>query len=87
VRLELRTRGRRWVDLHPVALEAGGQGRQEGLDGTDFTYPPSAFSIGSLESRAIRCLSPGQQRELYTRYAHRSQDVHDLAQVDEFERR
>ena len=87
VRLELRAPGRRWVDLHPVAFDATGQGRQEGLDGTHFTYPPSAFSIGSLGGRAVRCVSPRQQREFHTGYAHRSQDVHDLAQLDQLEHR
>ena len=70
-----------------MAFDAAGQGRQEGLDGTHFTYPPSAFSTGSLEGRFIRCLSPGQQREFHTGYAHRSQDMHDLAQLDQLEHR
>ena len=50
VRLELRAPGRCWVDLHPVPFDARGQGRQEDLDGTQFTDPPSAFSIGRLEA-------------------------------------
>jgi lincosamide nucleotidyltransferase A/C/D/E len=85
VRIELRGAGECWVDLHPVAFDDAGQGRQEGLDGAHFDYPPSAFTTGTLEGRTVPCLSRRQQRDFHRGYAHRSQDVHDLAQLDEVE--
>jgi lincosamide nucleotidyltransferase A/C/D/E len=82
VRAELSAGGERWVDLHPLTFGVAGRGRQEGLDGTHFDYPPSAFASGTLEARAIPCLSVQQQREFHSGYPHRPQDIHDLAQLD-----
>ena len=39
-RIELRAPGDRWVDLHPVAFDEEGSGRQANLDGGFFEYPP-----------------------------------------------
>jgi aminoglycoside-2''-adenylyltransferase len=82
VRIELRSPGDRWVDIHPVAFEEGGHGRQAGLDGGAFDYPPDAFSRGVIAGREVPCLSARQQRRFRTGYEHRPQDVHDLAQLD-----
>jgi lincosamide nucleotidyltransferase A/C/D/E len=82
VRAELSAGGERWVDLHPVAFDTSGHGRQEGLDGAHFDYPASAFTSGTLKGRAIPCLSLQQQREFHSGHPHRGQDRHDLAQLD-----
>jgi lincosamide nucleotidyltransferase A/C/D/E len=82
VRIELRAAGDRWVDVHPVAFDDDGHGRQAGLDGVSFEYPPDAFSRGSIAGRSVRCLSARQQRIFRSGYEHRPQDVHDLAQLD-----
>jgi lincosamide nucleotidyltransferase A/C/D/E len=82
VRIELRAEPDRWVDVHPVTFDDQGYGRQPGLDGEFFDYPPDAFGAGSLAGRPIRCLSARQQRRFRTGYTHRPQDVHDLAQLD-----
>jgi lincosamide nucleotidyltransferase A/C/D/E len=81
-RIELAAPGGRWVDVHPVAFGADGHGRQEGLDGAFFDYPPDAFSRGLIAGRAVPCLSAVQQRRFRAGYTHRPQDVHDLAQLD-----
>jgi lincosamide nucleotidyltransferase A/C/D/E len=81
-RIELGAPGDRWVDLHPVAFRPDGHGRQEGLNGEFYDYPPGAFSRGLIAGRAVPCLSARQQRRFRAGYTHRPQDVHDLAQLD-----
>lgn len=82
VRIELRASDDRWVDVHPVKLAANGHGRQAGLDGAHFDYPPSAFTAGALNGRRVNCLSVRQQREFHTGYEQQAKDLHDLAQLD-----
>jgi lincosamide nucleotidyltransferase A/C/D/E len=81
VRIELRASGERWVDVHPVVFDDRGHGRQAGLDGGSFDYPPDAFAQGRIAGRDIPCLSMAQQRRFRTGYEHRPQDIHDLAQL------
>jgi lincosamide nucleotidyltransferase A/C/D/E len=81
-RIELRARDDRWVDVHPVAFDEDGHGRQADLDGGVFDYPPEAFSRGLIAGRDTPCLSARQQRRFRTGYEHRPQDVHDLAELD-----
>jgi lincosamide nucleotidyltransferase A/C/D/E len=82
VRIELRAPGERWVDVHPVAFDANGHGRQAGLNDESFDYPPDAFARGTVDGRDVPCLSVRQQRRFRTGYEHRPQDIHDLAQLD-----
>jgi lincosamide nucleotidyltransferase A/C/D/E len=83
-RIELRAPGDRWVDVHPVAFDEDGSGRQADLDGGFFEYPPDAFSHGRIAGRSVGCLSARQQRLFHDLgYEHRPQDIHDLAQLDD----
>jgi lincosamide nucleotidyltransferase A/C/D/E len=82
VRVELRADGECWVDVHPIRFDADGHGRQAGLGGKDFHYPPEAFTTGTLRGREIRCLSVEQQRRFRSGYEHQDKDRHDLAQLD-----
>jgi lincosamide nucleotidyltransferase A/C/D/E len=50
-RIELRAPGERWVDVHPVAFGGDGSGRQAGLGGGFFEYPPGAFDRGRINDR------------------------------------
>jgi lincosamide nucleotidyltransferase A/C/D/E len=70
------------VDVHPVTFDETGHGRQSGLGGGFFEYPPSAFTQGTIASRPVPCLSGSQQREFHSGYELRPQDIHDLAQLD-----
>lgn len=79
VRVELVAPGRGWVDLHPVAFDADGHGRQAGHDGTHFDYPPGAFTSGMLDGSTVPCLSRAQQIRFHSGYAPRTADRHDLA--------
>jgi len=78
VRVEYAAVGELWVDVHPVTFDDAGHGRQQDLGGGHFDYPPEAFGVGSLENRAIPCLSAAQQRVFHSGYDPRPQDLHDL---------
>jgi lincosamide nucleotidyltransferase A/C/D/E len=81
-RVELRAPGDRWVDVHPIAFDDQGFGRQPDLDGGVFEYPLDAFGHGVIAGRSVGCMSARQQRRFHTGYEHRPQDIHDLAQLD-----
>ncbi len=71
---------RRAVDLHPVAWDASGVGRQAGSDGEIFVYPPgSADSEGRIAGRRIRCLSPELVVRFHLGYEPRDIDRRDMA--------
>jgi lincosamide nucleotidyltransferase A/C/D/E len=82
VRLELAAPGERWVDLHPVVFDAGGDGRQAGLDGTTFAYPAADLVSGTLDGHVLPCLSVARQHAFHTGYPPRPEDLHDLALLD-----
>jgi lincosamide nucleotidyltransferase A/C/D/E len=80
--MELAASCAHWVDVHPVRFGKDGHGRQAGLDGAHFGYPPSAFTSGSIARRRVNCLSAEQQRQFRTGYDHRPQDIYDLTELD-----
>lgn len=80
-RIELRSSGDRWVDVHPVAFDEQVSGRQADLDGGFFEYPPDAFGRRLIAGRGVACLSARQQHRFRSGYEHRPQDIHDLAQL------
>lgn len=81
VRVEYVAPGRGWVDVHPVAFDESGHGRQHDLDGGHFNYPSAGFTVGTLRGRPVPCLSAEQQRVFHAGYEPRPQDVHDLEQL------
>jgi lincosamide nucleotidyltransferase A/C/D/E len=87
VRIELRAPGNRWVDVHPVHFDDSGAGRQSGLNGTHFDYPPEAFTAGTLNGRSIGCLSIQQQFDFHTGYEPQAKDIHDLAELNALDHR
>lgn len=78
-RVELAAPHERWVDLHPLAFEAGGDGIQQGPAGQRWVYPADCFTTGSLAGRTVGCLSAEQQLLFHSGYEPREQDRHDLA--------
>lgn len=86
VRLELEASCARRVDLHPVVLDASGNGVQADHDGHFFTYPAECLVVGRLAGRPVRCLSIAKQRELHAGYEPRPVDRLDLAVLDELTR-
>jgi lincosamide nucleotidyltransferase A/C/D/E len=78
-RLALRD-GDRVVDLHPVVWAADGLGRQTGLAGEVFIYPPgSTQAVGRISGREIRCLTPELLVRFHEGYAPRPIDRQDMA--------
>lgn len=84
LRVEVAAGGDRWVDVHPVTFDVQGHGIQGDLKGTHFLYPPTAFAVGRLGGRSVRCLSVDQQELLHSGYELRPQDEHDLRQLATF---
>ena len=84
VRVELVAPGRGWVDVHAVTFpdDGSGHGRQPGLDGTWFDYPPEALGHGRLGGRRVPCLTRDQQLLFHQGYRPRAVDLHDLALLD-----
>lgn len=78
-RVELAAPGDRWVDLHPLAFEATGDGVQTGPAGERWVYPAGCLVTGRLSDRTVGCLSAAQQIVFHQGYPLREQDVHDLA--------
>lgn len=87
VRVELAAAGRGWVDLHPVAFDVRGHGRQADRDGGSFDYPAQAFVVGGLDGVAVPCLSREQQVTFHSGYPPRHVDLHDLQLLEQVQRR
>ena len=66
--------GRGRIDVHPLVLDDQGNGVQAGLHGGRHLYPAAAFVTGSIEGRAVGCLSAAQQIGWHTGYPLRDTD-------------
>jgi lincosamide nucleotidyltransferase A/C/D/E len=67
------------VDLHPVVLDARGNGWQPGGRRAWDLYPAEGFGgRGTIGGRAVRCLSPEVQLRHHLGYEWDDGDVHDL---------
>lgn len=82
IRVELGAPGERWVDVHPVALDERGNGRQAGLYGSRFDYPALDLVEGSVDGYRLPCISADRQRAFHSGYPLRPQDEADLAELD-----
>ena len=82
-RVELAARDERWVDVHPLTFDAGGDGIQRGPAGERWVYPADCFVTGSLAGRTVGCISAAQQVLFHSGYELREQDRHDLALLRE----
>jgi len=82
-RIELNAPGRGWVDVHPLALDAEGNGHQAGLHGERYLYPAASFVTGRIGGRPIRCLSAAQQLAWHEGYELRDSDRADLVLLDD----
>jgi lincosamide nucleotidyltransferase A/C/D/E len=82
-RVELVAPGRGRVDVHPLALDAQGNGRQAGLNGEVHLYPAEAFVTGRIGGRPVGCLSAAQQIAWHAGYDLRASDRADLSVLHE----
>lgn len=72
--------GRRSVDLHPIRFAPDGTGRQAGLRGETFVYPPGSLEArGRVGGREVRCCTPELQLEFHAGYEPRDVDRGDMA--------
>ena len=70
------------VDLHPIAWGEDGAGRQTGLDGEVFEYPPGSLdAAGVIGGREVRCGTPELQLAFHSHYAPREHDRRDMAEL------
>jgi lincosamide nucleotidyltransferase A/C/D/E len=81
-RVELAAPGRRWVDLHPLVIDADGNARQAALDGGWHEFDRSWFTTGSLAGQPVPCVSTEAQRVFHSGYELRAVDLLDLAELD-----
>jgi lincosamide nucleotidyltransferase A/C/D/E len=80
-RVELAGPGRR-VDLHPIHWEGDGSGRQTGLNGEVFVYPPGSLdAVGVIGGRTVRCGTPALQLAFHRAYEPRDHDRRDMREL------
>jgi lincosamide nucleotidyltransferase A/C/D/E len=78
IRVELRAPPSLSVDLHSVAFDPQGDGRQAGPNGTFYDYPRGCFTTGRIAGVAVACASVTLQLSAHTGYEPRDVDRHDL---------
>jgi lincosamide nucleotidyltransferase A/C/D/E len=78
VRVELRAPSSRFVDLHPVAFDRDGNGRQAGLNGGFYEYPRGCFTTGHVAGLPVACATVALQLTSHAGYEPRDIDRHDL---------
>jgi lincosamide nucleotidyltransferase A/C/D/E len=80
-RIELRHE-RHMVDLHPIVLDAFGNGVQQGLNGELFHHRADARTEGWINGHPVIVATAERLRELRQGYEQRDVDLHDLAILD-----
>lgn len=81
-RVELAAAGDKWVDLHPLVIDANGNARQPALGGGWHEFDRSWFTTGSLGGVPVPCVSVEAQRLFHSGYELREIDLLDLAELD-----
>lgn len=82
VRVELcGPRGR--VDVHPMRIDAAGDGFQQGLGDEVFVHAARDRTVGRIGGQAVVVASKKRLRELREGYVPRAVDHHDLQQLDQ----
>jgi lincosamide nucleotidyltransferase A/C/D/E len=69
------------IDLHPVVIEADGNGRQIGAgpNGGDALYPAAGLAgEGTIAGRPVRCLTPKLLLLHHTGYEPQAKDHHNV---------
>ncbi|WP_307806947.1 nucleotidyltransferase domain-containing protein [Naasia sp. SYSU D00057] len=79
-RVELR-RGEQVVDVHPMALDAEGNGVQRGGGDAEFVHRATDRTRARVAGRPVTVARVERLIELRRGYRHRDVDAHDLAQL------
>jgi lincosamide nucleotidyltransferase A/C/D/E len=69
----------RQVDVHPVTFDSDGGGVYRMRDGGSWVYPAAGFrGTGSVDGRAVRCLTPEVQVLVHAGYELAEKDYREL---------
>jgi lincosamide nucleotidyltransferase A/C/D/E len=79
VRLVMEAAGGQCVDLHPVAFDDAGFGRQRGNEGRVYEYPPDGFGTGTIGGQTVPCLTAEQLVRFHLGYQPLDHDRHDMS--------
>lgn len=71
------------VDVHPMRIDASGDGIQDGLSGEVIVHAARDRVLGRIGGRAVVVASAQRLRELREGYTARDVDHHDLGQLDQ----
>lgn len=77
IRVELRS-GDRAVDIHPMTLDAAGDGVQRGFGDETFAHRARDRTEGMIRGRPVVVATPARLVELRSGYELRPEDHHDL---------
>ena len=77
IRVELRS-DERAVDIHPMELDAAGDGVQRGFGGDTFAHRACDRAVGMIRGRPVVVASAARLMELRSGYELRPEDHHDL---------
>jgi lincosamide nucleotidyltransferase A/C/D/E len=70
------------VDLHPMRLDADGNGAQARDGGGSFHHLALERTTGTIGGRSVVIATAARLKELRQGYEPRPQDVHDLSLLD-----
>ncbi|HYO20179.1 MAG TPA: lincomycin resistance protein LmrB [Dermatophilaceae bacterium] len=70
------------VDVHPMTIQANGDGIQKGFGDETFTHAARDRTYGVIGGVTVVVASAARLRELRQGYAHRDVDLHDLAVLE-----
>ena len=71
------------VDVHPMRIDAAGDGFQQGLRDEVFVHATRDRTVGRIGGQAVVVASEKRLRELREGYVPRAIDHHDLHQLDQ----
>lgn len=67
------------VDVHPMTVQANGDGSQKGFRDETFRHAAKDRTSGVIGGSTVVVASAARLRKLHEGYAHRDVDLHDLA--------
>ena len=83
VRVAVRDRNGRQVDLHPLRFADDGSAEQASLGDTPYTYPADAWTTGTIDGRPVVCITAAMQGHFHCGYALQPKDRADLLTLEE----
>lgn len=69
------------IDLHPLRFNEDGSAEQSSLEEAPYRYPADCFVTGTIDGRAVPCLSAAQQVHFHQGYEPAERDLADMARL------